>query len=119
MRPERWLTLQGASNFRDLGGYRAGGGRTRWGLVFRSDAPHRLTGADLAEVARLGLRVVYDLRTDAERDRSPSALPASVRRESLAIGGAAGNTSAVGDLLVAGRLGDVPRDFLAGVYTDL
>jgi protein-tyrosine phosphatase len=115
---ERLLTLEGAANFRDLGGYRtAGGGWTRWGLVFRSDAPHRLTTADLATVERLGLRVVYDLRTDAERDNAPSALPAAVRRELLAIGGAAGQHKEHGESLRQGRLAEVPDDFLVGVYT--
>ena len=90
---ERLLALEGATNFRDLGGYRtAGGGRTRWGLVFRSDAPHRLTGADLAVIGRLGLRVVYDLRADSERSQAPSALPGDVRRE-LGHGHAAGDAA--------------------------
>lgn len=109
--------LEGADNFRDLGGYRtAEGGRTRCGLVFRSDAPHRLTTADLASVADLGLRVVYDLRTDEERRRAPSALPASVRREVLTIAGSAGKTREIGEHLVAGRLAEVPDDFLVQVY---
>src|SRR5262245_40441970 len=34
----RSLELEGAANFRDLGGYRTADGRwTRWGLVFRSN----------------------------------------------------------------------------------
>lgn len=114
---ERLLTLEGAANFRDLGGYRtADGGRTRWGLVFRSDAPHRLTEADRAAVSRLGLRVVYDLRMDSERSRAPSALPGDVRREVLTIGGAAGRTKEITDLIAAGRLAAVPDDFLVRLY---
>jgi protein-tyrosine phosphatase len=117
---ERLLALEGATNFRDLGGYRtATGGRTRWGLVFRSDALHRLTAADLATVDRLGLRVVYDLRTDAERRHAPSALPGDVRRQLLTIGGTAGNTKEIGELIVAGRLAEIPDDFLIGVYQSM
>src|SRR5437588_717404 len=72
---ERLVLLEGAANFRDLGGYRtADGGRTRWGLVFRSDALHRLTTADLAVVGQLGLRVVYDLRRE---DRKSTRLNSS------------------------------------------
>lgn len=112
---ERVLPLEGATNFRDLGGYRAAEGWTRWGMVFRSDAPHRLTTADLAAVDRLGLRVVYDLRTDAERDHSPSALPAALRRELLAIGGDADRTGDLADLFRQG----VADDFLVTVYQDM
>ena len=114
---ERRLVLDGAANFRDLGGYRtASGGRTRWGLVFRSDAPHRLTEADLAAIAALGLRVAYDLRMEEERSLAPSALPGSVRRELLTMGGSAGKTREITDLFVAGRLTRLPDDFLVQVY---
>lgn len=117
---ERALPLEGASNFRDLGGYRtADGGRIGWGLIFRSDAPHRLTEADLAAVGRLGLRTVYDLRTEVERGRAPSALPGDVRRELLAIGGTAGKSKELGELLMTGQLAAVPKDFLVGVYQNL
>jgi protein-tyrosine phosphatase len=117
---ERVMPLEGASNFRDLGGYRtADGGRTRWGLVFRADAPDRLTAADLTAVGRLGLRVAYDLRTDDERTKAPSALPAAVRHELLAIGGDAARTSPLGDLFRSGRPGTVPDDFLQRVYLDM
>ena len=48
--------LEGAPNFRDLGGYRAAGGsRVRPGRLFRSESLERLTDADLAQVARLDI----------------------------------------------------------------
>ncbi|MBW8825483.1 MAG: tyrosine-protein phosphatase [Acidobacteria bacterium] len=73
---ERRLPFEGVTNFRDLGGYlTAGGGRTRWGLVFRADALHRFTAADLALYERLGMRVVYDLRGDLEREARPNPMP--------------------------------------------
>ena len=47
--PERVLALQGATNFRDLGGYVGHGGRPlRWRRVFRSDHLAGLTAADRA-----------------------------------------------------------------------
>ena len=117
---ERVMPMEGAGNFRDLGGYRtAGGGRTRWGLVFRADAPDRLTEADLAAVERLGLRVAYDLRTDDERGRAPSVLPAAVRREQLAIGGDASRVTPLGELFRSGGADAVPDDFLHRVYLDM
>jgi protein-tyrosine phosphatase len=72
---ERNLGLLGARNFRDLGGYRgAGGARTRWGQVFRSDAL-TLEEADFLSFAGLGVRTVYDLRSDPERELTPNRLP--------------------------------------------
>ena len=73
---ERRVPFEGVTNFRDLGGYRtADGGWTRWGLVFRADALHRFTAADLALYERLGMRVVYDLRGDVERETRPNPMP--------------------------------------------
>jgi protein-tyrosine phosphatase len=39
--------------------------------VYRSVALHRLADADLAAIGALGLRTVYDLRTEAERSAEP------------------------------------------------
>jgi protein-tyrosine phosphatase len=69
---ERRVPFAGITNLRDLGGYpTADGGRTRWGRVFRADALHKLTAEDLEAFAALGVRTVYDLRGDVERDEFP------------------------------------------------
>jgi protein-tyrosine phosphatase len=68
----RRLPLQGAKNFRDLGGYRTAEGRyVRWGLVYRSDYLVDLTAKDFAYLNALGIRLVCDVRSDAERMRAP------------------------------------------------
>ena len=72
----RRVALEGGLNFRDLGGYpTAGGGTTRWGVLFRSDHLNTLTDADVAAVDALGLRRIHDFRMQKERDRQPSRLP--------------------------------------------
>jgi protein-tyrosine phosphatase len=72
---ERNLGFQGARNFRDLGGYPArDGARTRWGRVFRADALV-LEELDYAIFASLGIRTVYDLRSETEREVTPHRLP--------------------------------------------
>src|SRR5262245_25554870 len=65
----RIIELEGCFNFRDLGGYATDGGRiVRWGRLFRSDALHHLTAADLRRIRdELGIRIVVDLRSSAER----------------------------------------------------
>jgi len=66
----RRLPLEGAANFRDLGGYRTSDGKyVRWGRVYRSNQLSMLTPRDYEYLAPLGIRVVCDLRTDYERKR--------------------------------------------------
>jgi protein-tyrosine phosphatase len=114
---ERLVPLEGAVNFRDLGGYRtAGGGRTRWGQVFRSDALHALTVEDAAFVGQLGLRVVYDLRNDVERHRAPSALGDVVRSVQLAIGGSASETKEITERILDGEIDGIDDDYMAAAY---
>ncbi len=72
----RYVRLDGAHNFRDLGGYEAADGRSvRWGLFFRSDHLHELSDADLEVFSRLGIRLVCDLRGPGERAEAPDRLP--------------------------------------------
>src|SRR5689334_20481755 len=66
--PVRHLNLQGASNFRDLGGYRAVDGRVvRWRQLFRSNHLGHLTESDIAIVRGLGVRSAFDFRGIEER----------------------------------------------------
>lgn len=75
----RHIALDGTYNLRDTGGYPAasaggGPGTTRWGVLLRSDALHRLTDADLAVLASRGVRHVVDLRDETEVQSAPSRL---------------------------------------------
>lgn len=73
----RHLALEGAPNFRDLGGYVAEDGRSvKWGMFYRSDNLSELTPADLETLASLGIRLVCDFRGPAEWAAHPDRLPA-------------------------------------------
>ena len=64
---ERLLPLAQSSNFRDIGGYAAAGGKhVRWGKIYRSGATPLLTDADLQEIKALGLANMVDLRSSEE-----------------------------------------------------
>jgi protein-tyrosine phosphatase len=77
--------LQGASNFRDVGGYRTQDQRrVRTGQVFRSDHLAGLTPEDLARLASLGIGHSLDFRGNAESTATPYDI-AGVQRLSLAI----------------------------------
>lgn len=66
---DRVLALDGCLNFRDLGGYPTRDGRRiAWRRLFRSDALHALSEADLHLLLGkgIGLSDVIDLRSSAE-----------------------------------------------------
>ena len=68
--------LEGASNFRDLGGYPTVDERVvRTGVVFRSGALHALTDADQERLRTLGVRVAVDLRPPEEQAAEPTNAP--------------------------------------------
>ena len=70
------VELEGARNFRDLGGIPTVDGKVvRTGLVYRADALHALTDADRGTLQELGLRTAFDLRSDMERETEPTAAP--------------------------------------------
>lgn len=66
LHPERHVRLGAVHNFRDLGGYPAQGGTTKWGMIYRADGLFRLTPEDVKLLERLKLRTVIDLRTHRE-----------------------------------------------------
>lgn len=63
-------------NMRDLGGWQTrDGGRVRSRLLYRSTELNRLQGDDEVIFAGLGIRSIYDLRTEEERDEQPDWVP--------------------------------------------
>jgi len=69
--PDRHIALEGAVNFRDLGGYRTRDGRTtRWRSLFRADDLSRISRPDRAVVRTLGIATVIDLRSRPEVELS-------------------------------------------------
>ena len=72
--PPFTVPLEGASNVRDLGGYRVPHGRVRRGHVYRSAALARLTERDLQTLSALGIRTICDFRGVEERRRAPTRL---------------------------------------------
>lgn len=73
MQPGEQYKLEGAVNFRELGGYPAGGGRTvRWGQFYRCGALAELSSPhDAAFLRSLGLKAVLDLRSRGEAAGQP------------------------------------------------
>lgn len=69
-------------NLRDVGGHATRtGGRVRQGLLYRSEQLGHVASADMPEFAALGLKKIYDLRTEAERDALPDVVPPGAEGE--------------------------------------
>ena len=66
----RVLPLRGDINFRDFGGYLNSAGRQiKRGGIYRSGSLSALSDADMAEISRLGLNRIIDLRSELEINR--------------------------------------------------
>ena len=63
--PERVITPEGTTNFRDVGGYTGySEKKVAWRTLFRSDSLHGLTEDGVQTFLELGIRTVVDLRGD-------------------------------------------------------
>ena len=76
---KRHISLEGQSNFRDIGGYQTIDGRTvKWGEVYRTGELPRLTDEDVAVLKNLDLQMVHNFLLEEEiaqrgQDRLPSS----------------------------------------------
>ncbi len=67
------LSLEGADNFRDLGGYTTlDGGTVRRGKIYRSNTLHDLSESDFEYFRKLGVSLICDLRGPIERKEAPN-----------------------------------------------
>lgn len=72
MQNQRLISLQGANNFRDLGGYRNKEGKiVRWQKIYRADSLAELTNEDLKKLAALNIVKDFDLRSNYEQAIAP------------------------------------------------
>lgn len=120
-----------APNTRDIGGYptQHGGGKIRYGLVYRADALNRLTAADQKKLAEREIEVV-DFRSPNEIEAGPDKLPASVpyRKQSiwdpnndfylLVSGIIAGGPQVQQEKLGNGKGAQIMRDYYRWLVTD-
>jgi protein-tyrosine phosphatase len=118
--PDRLIALEGASNFRDLGGYAGQDGRPlRWRRVFRSDHLAGLSAADQARLQALSIRRALDFRGVEERAAAVYRLP-GVDQHALSIEptvmqrmrGLADQGQAITPAVTAGLMQDLYRSFV-------
>ncbi len=81
---DRYISLDGTFNFRDMGGFDTEEGRrVKTGLVFRSDALHNLSEEDLKKLEKMNIRTAVDFRSKPERELQPDRLLKGIRMEVL------------------------------------
>ena len=80
--------VEGARNFRDIGGYSTADGRSvRHGRVFRSAHLANLTNRDLDTFAALGIKTIIDYRPEVEKEMTGhDRVPPGVDHHTIAIG---------------------------------
>lgn len=72
---ERVLPLQGACNFRDVGGYLTEDNqRVKWGLLYRSDHLHNLTDHDVGYLQSAHFHSIVDYRNEKEYSKQPNRI---------------------------------------------
>jgi protein-tyrosine phosphatase len=75
---QRVVRMQGAVNFRDVGGYKTTDGRSvKWGKVFRSADISHLTDKDVQVMESKHIHTVIDFRGVKEAQQAPDRLPAN------------------------------------------
>jgi len=114
---ERELALEGAVNFRDVGGYHTADGRAvRWGRVYRAGQLHNLTDSDLAKLTQMGLKRACDLRLPEETAEAPDRLPETTHYEAIPVQSSETRAEQIRRLMSArGRM----DDFMVSAYTDV
>lgn len=117
---ERRLPLDGADNFRDLGGYRTADERfVRWGVLFRSNDLADFTDADLDYLSEVDIRLQCDLRSDLEREKRPNRVLLTPVPEILEypIPQAGMNPSEIQEAIRTGTMGELDiRQIMLSTY---
>ena len=68
------LTIGGILNFRSVPPYRAADGRLKSGAFYRCGAFDDIDAEGIAQLERIGLCAIFDLRSEQEKARAPSPL---------------------------------------------
>lgn len=85
----RRIAAPGLQNCRDLGGFAAEGGVTKFGVFLRSEAPCDLSTEDLQTLRDYGLTASFDLRGEPEIQWRPSALEGAFPYRKISLSGGA------------------------------
>ena len=119
----RHLPLEGAYNYRELGGYPCSRGYTQFHRLMRSDGISQLSPQDLDRLYAYGLRTIVDLRFEQEAAMSPDATLRDRRFCTLSLPYVTGSMREMGADATTIRREDAmeaaPKMTLADIYVGL
>lgn len=109
---ERSVSLEGQSNFRDIGGYETIDGRTvKTGIVYRSGELHALTDRDVEKIRALGIKTDVNFLTPQEiQARGADRIPSDTKEINLPIEAGSGLVQEVSKARKTGDFSKVPAD---------
>ena len=113
----REVKLEGAVNFRDLGGYKTKEGKkVKMNVLYRSAALNTLTDKDLEKLSTLHIKYDFDFRGPYEVKTAPDKIPTGTTRISLPAG-----SENIGDSNYMKNMGKYMKSdsFLLSFYTNL
>ena len=113
----REVKLEGAVNFRDLGGYNTTTGKkVKMNVLYRSAALNTLTQKDVEKLTTLNLKYDFDFRGPFEVKTAPDKVPSNTIRISLPAG-----SETIGDSNYMKNMGTILKSdsFLLSFYTNL
>jgi len=113
----REIKMQGAVNFRDVGGYQTKNGKqVKKGIIYRAAALNNLTPSDLQKIDELEIRYYFDFRGPFEVATAPDKMTSNVIRISLPSG-----SENIGDSNYQKNLQNMLKSdsFMSHFYTDL
>jgi protein-tyrosine phosphatase len=115
----RVISVDGASNFRDFGGYPTASGKTvRWRQLCRSSKLSGLTDMGLETFESLAIRMVIDLRTPDEINKAPDRLPQGVDWQKIEIKVPQSITDAYNHAIETGDTSGLEFDKIVQGYAD-
>ncbi len=118
---ERRIALDGAANFRDIGGYPTNGHkRVKWRKIFRSGNLASLTDNDHRILKDIGLQSICDFRSTEEIARQPNHLPKKTALQCMhlpIVNKTMEPTEAV-TRIMKGDIGWLTPDFMVNAYIE-
>ena len=70
--PVRWIDIDGVGNVRDMGGWKAAGGKTvKYGMLYRGRRLEDVTADGIATIKQLGLKTELDIRYASQMYQTP------------------------------------------------
>lgn len=70
--PVRWINIGGVANVRDMGGWKAAGGKkVKYGMLYRGQKLEGVTEEGIATIKQLGLKTELDIRYASQKFQTP------------------------------------------------